>query len=100
MDAASGQTRHRIAAALCPEQNPASRPTVFCIHPANGDLFVNVSLTFAPDFLLLMDLRRNRLDGWLTRLQPAPTPNKYREKDRLRRHRRTCAAAFPAARKR
>ena len=45
-----------------------------------------------------MDLRRNRLDGWLTRLQPAPTLDKYREKDGSQGHRRACAAAVPAAR--
>jgi len=42
--------------------------------------FVNVPLTFSRFFLPLMDLRRNRLDGRLTRLQPAPTPDKYEEK--------------------
>jgi hypothetical protein len=45
----------------------------------NGDPFVNLSLTFSSFFLLLMDLRRNRLDGRLTRLRPAPTLDKYGE---------------------
>jgi hypothetical protein len=43
-----------------------------------------------------MDLRRNRLDGWLTRLQPAPTLDKYEEKDHSRRRRSACAAAVSA----
>jgi hypothetical protein len=46
-------------------------------------LFVNLSLTVSSAFLLLKDLRRNRLIGRLTQLQPAPTPDKYEEK-RLR----------------
>jgi hypothetical protein len=60
--------------------------------------FVNVPLTFSRFFLLLMDLRRNRLDGRLTRLPPAPTLDKYEEKCRSGRHRRARAAAVPAAR--
>jgi hypothetical protein len=70
------------------------------MHPANDDPFVNLSLTFSSDFLLLMDLRRNRLDGRLTRLQLAPTSDKYEEKDRSRRRRRAWAAAVLAQRKR
>jgi hypothetical protein len=52
---------------------------VFCVHPANGPSPVNFPLTFSLFSLPLMDLRRNRLDGGLTRLQPAPTPDKYEE---------------------
>jgi hypothetical protein len=43
-------------------------------------LFVNLALTVSSAFLLLKDLRRNRLVGRLTQLQPAPTPDKYEEK--------------------
>jgi len=39
-------------------------------------LFVNLSLTLTPAFLHLKDLRRKRLAGGLTRLQPAPILDK------------------------
>jgi hypothetical protein len=39
-------------------------------------LFVNLSLTLTPVFLLLKDLQRNCLAGRLTRLQPALIPDK------------------------
>ena len=45
-------------------------------------------LTLSPSFLILKDLRRNRLAGRLTRAEPAPTLDTYEEKDRTGRHRR------------
>jgi hypothetical protein len=44
-------------------------------------VFVNLSLTLSSAFLLLKDLRRKRLSGRLTPLQPAPTLDKYEEKN-------------------
>jgi len=62
--------------------------------------FVKFPLTLSSDFLLQMDLRRNRLDGSLTRPQPPPNPDKYEEntvRDAISAAR---AAADPAARRR
>jgi hypothetical protein len=59
-------------------------------------LFVNLSLTLSSVFLILKDLRRNRLANRLTRLKPAPTLDKYgknTERDALAA---VCAAALPA----
>jgi hypothetical protein len=55
-------------------------------------LFVNLSLTLSSVFLLLKDFRRKRLSGRLMPLKPAPTPDKYEEKD----ERDAIAAAVPA----
>jgi hypothetical protein len=63
-------------------------------------VFVNLSLTLSSAFLLLKDLRRKRLSGRLTPLQPAPTLDKYEEKNRSRRHRRAGAPAVPVVRRR
>jgi hypothetical protein len=40
-----------------------------------------LSLTLSFAFLLLLDLRRKHLSGRLMPLKPAPTPDKYEEKD-------------------
>jgi hypothetical protein len=61
--------------------------------------FVNFPLTFSLSFLLLMDLRRNRLDGGLTRLQPAPIPDKFGQNavwDASPRLRRSCSGCAPS----
>jgi hypothetical protein len=46
---------------------------------ANGGICLSTCLSA---FLLLKDLRRNRLIGRLTPHKPAPTPDKYEEKCR------------------
>jgi hypothetical protein len=63
-------------------------------------LFVNPSLTLSSAFLLLKNFRRKRLSGRLMPLKPAPTPDKYEEKDERDAIAAACAAAAPAQRKR
>jgi hypothetical protein len=59
-------------------------------------LFVNLFLTLSSAFLILKDFRRKRLSGRLTLLKPAPTPDKYEEKDELDAIAVACAAAIRA----
>jgi hypothetical protein len=63
-------------------------------------LFVNLFLTLSSAFPLLNDLRRKRLSGRLMPLKPAPTPDKYEEKDERDANDAACAAAVPVRRKR
>ena len=62
-------------------------------------LYVNLSLTLSSAFSLLNDLRRKRLSDRLMPLKPAPTPDKYEEKDERDAIGAACAAAVPARRK-
>jgi hypothetical protein len=62
-------------------------------------LFVNLSLTLTPAFLHLKDLRRNRLAGRLTRLQPASILDKSGKNTDRGASLSTAPQLFPAARR-
>jgi hypothetical protein len=61
---------------------------------------VNLFLTLSSAFLILKDFRRKRLSEMLMPLEPAPTPDKYEEKDERDAIAAACAAAVLAARRR
>jgi len=61
---------------------------------------VNLSLTFSFTFLVLIDPRRNRLAGGLTKAPARLTPGNTRKNTERDAVAAVCAAAFPAARTR
>ena len=77
-------------------------PPAFCMQSATGGLRWSNLVQFIADafarFPSSEDLRRNRLDGGLTRLQPAPTPDKYEENTIRDAIAAACATAVPGAR--
>jgi hypothetical protein len=66
------------------------------MHGGVAASLVNLSLTLSSVFLILKDLRRNRLANGLTRLKPAPTLDKYGKNTERDAIAAACAAALPA----